>query len=316
MSKMAGKKMRMPRNSWPTHFGFKTFVNDCVESKRYSCRIFSLADWKKCVSSQKSQVPIVCCICEYETSVQIDNFHTRLSAKCFCTGAVRWSSREGHARLLQLISKTKYEPLPEMLSFDTWSKKSVDNHSYLPIRCMDCGVNADKCEINAFVQTRGARCACLNQTETMVYKFISRLCVDLYGDQVEVKREESISRLKKPLKFDIAIYTGSKLVLFVEVDGAQHFRRSTGFGVYSEGLFERDVKKEIDAIEFGVSVLRVFQEDVWHNRFAWKSFIRRFVQRAVEGVLPLKVYRQHHMYYQSGDYLALRKGTKVEVDLI
>ena len=308
------KKGRMPRNSWPTEFGYETFLKDCAESERYSCCILSLTDWKKNVTSQKSLIPITCRICKYQTLVSINNFHWRLSAKCFCTGAVQWSSKEGHERLLELISKTRYVPLPEMLSFDVWSKMKMNNHSYLPIKCMDCGVIAEQCEINAFVQTSGAKCACRNKTETMVYKFIAHSCIELYGDQIEVKREESISRLKRPLKFDIAISAGGKIVLLVEVDGAQHFRRRTGFDMDYEGLFQRDLKKEIDAIQFGIPLVRIFQEDVWDERFDWKSFLTRFITRAVDGVLPLKVYRQPHLYYRSGDYLDLRKGTSVEVD--
>lgn len=305
----------MPRKSWPKVHGHVTFLKDCDESGHFvpGEMISQLKDWKRIVKNQKTKVPVRCTVCNYETLVTLDNFHTRRSAKCFCTGAVPWCTQAGHAQLLLLIQDSRFEALPEMLSFSYWAATPKNHHSYLPIRCKDCKVVADTCEINSFVQHRTARCGCLWKTQRLVFEHIAHVCIDMYGDNVTVRREVVISKSKWPLRFDVAIFNNGKLVLLVEIDGGQHFRHSTGFPVDLYEIQQRDLKKELDAVKKGIPLLRLYQEDVWNEKFDWKSFTTRFVTRAVDGVLLPEVYRQQTKVYHTGEYAKLRQGTRVQV---
>lgn len=43
---------------------------------------------------------------------------------------------------------------------------------------------------------------------------------------------------------------------------------------------KRDLAKEKWAISKGVSVVRVLQEDVWHDLFDWQGWVARSIQKA------------------------------------
>ena len=74
------------------------------------------------------------------------------------------------------------------------------------------------------------------------------------------------------MPFDIIL--DDPLNIIVEVDGPQHFKEHKYFK--SRTLPEiqaMDAMKEVRAIKKGYGLIRVKQEDVWHERIDWKQLL-------------------------------------------
>ena len=112
------------------------------------------------------------------------------------------------------------------------------------------------------------------------------------------------------MKYDIAIQTDNRILLVVEVDGRQHFESNKKF----EQTQLNDVEKEVAAIDAGVPVLRLFQPDVWNDRFDWKAWLRSQVSLALTKQLIVGVHRQPGCtMYSSDRYVERRVATSVAV---
>lgn len=79
---------------------------------------------------------------------------------------------------------------------------------------------------------------------------------------------------KKFMYFDFCI---KKYKIMIEIDGRQHFKQVSNWGSPVETL-ERDVEKMKKAIENGYSVIRIIQEDIWHDRNDWKEKLKESIE--------------------------------------
>ena len=299
----------MPRKTWPTERGYKQFLLDCECGKYDACgNVRNLDQWVKNVKGNGSLVDVRCQRCLYTTSVVLRNFHIRKSARCFCTGAVRWSTKEGHARLLEIVGRSRFRASQNLMSFEWWSSQPRDNYSHVSIICKECGVISENVQVNSFVRNQTAACGCLWKTERMVAEFVLDYCKAY--DAVSVVRQYPLGKMKKPLHCDIAVLHHRELLLAVEVDGAQHFRDNTQFaGITSHDLQTRDLIKERAATASGASLIRIYQEDAWLKKFDWQSFISDFIDKALARSLTIGVYHQPHVLYQKGIYARMRQGS-------
>jgi very-short-patch-repair endonuclease len=75
----------------------------------------------------------------------------------------------------------------------------------------------------------------------------------------------------------------------LECDGGQHFRDVAMFRSSFDDQLERDVHKTLLALEHGVSVVRVVQEDVWADRGKWKAALSAALAFALERGEPAVV---------------------------
>ena len=67
--------------------------------------------------------------------------------------------------------------------------------------------------------------------------------------------------------------------MLVELDGPQHFWVQHN---YTDDGCERDRLKETWALQQGLCVIRVLQEDVWNDRLDWQGWITRSIEAARE----------------------------------
>lgn len=74
------------------------------------------------------------------------------------------------------------------------------------------------------------------------------------------------------LPFDIYL---PRYRLIVEVDGAQHFRNVANWGNDLQKRQERDIYKMQRAIQNGLRIIRICQEDVWMHQARWKVLIEK-----------------------------------------
>ena len=103
------------------------------------------------------------------------------------------------------------------------------------------------------------------------------------------------------MPFDAAVTVGGVAVILVEVDGSHHF--DSDFNT----TMRNDVAKEKGAVERGILVVRLHQNDVRHRRFDWKLHLKQMVTSALSGGLEVKIDTQPgQSAYTSGIYASKR----------
>lgn len=83
--------------------------------------------------------------------------------------------------------------------------------------------------------------------------------------------------------FDFHLTFPGGFEVIIELDGAQHFWVHRDY--YTDAGCERDLSKEKWAVERGLCVVRVLQEDVWHDRLDWQGWLVRSIEAARPRVL-------------------------------
>jgi very-short-patch-repair endonuclease len=79
---------------------------------------------------------------------------------------------------------------------------------------------------------------------------------------------------KKCLPFD---YFLPDYKLIIEVDGRQHFRQVSKWNS-PEFVQERDKFKMKCALEHGLSIIRINQEDIYYNKYDWKEKLKQYIK--------------------------------------
>ena len=64
--------------------------------------------------------------------------------------------------------------------------------------------------------------------------------------------------------------------ILIELDGNQHFTRVSNWGT-PEDIQKKDVEKIQKSIQNGYSIIHLPQEDVWHERYDWKTALREIM---------------------------------------
>lgn len=158
------------------------------------------------------------------------------------------------------------------------------------IECVDCGLETERIARNV---GRHGCALCANRSERKLYEF-------LVGE-LKVPRE----RVTYQASFD---WCGRKRFDFrvdervlLELDGAQHFAPvrtwKTGFDVCHD-----DLDKENQAVANGFRVVRLLQEDVWHDTDDWKEYLKGAIQSVPTPGVTVPARRE----YTQGVYARLR----------
>jgi hypothetical protein len=141
----------------------------------------------------------------------------------------------------------------------------VNSHTNIIINCKKHG---------DFEQTpnshlSGSGCPkCAFKTESMVMEFLNKH--DIFSDQqFSPNWLNNINGNSKKRRFDIAIHLTKTII---EIDGGQHFKQVRNWGS-PEFQRRNDVDKMLLALEHGYSVVRLFQEDIYNQKWNWQKFI-------------------------------------------
>jgi len=144
-----------------------------------------------------------------------------------------------------------------------WSDKNTEkprnifnsSHTKYWFDCVKCKHSFDS-SLNAI--NRGVWCPfCINKTEAKLYEKI----LDKYSSLIRQFKQEWCK--KKIFDFCIPEYK-----IIIELDGPQHFRQIMNWK-NPEEQFENDKFKEKCANNNGYSVIRLLQEDVFHDTYDW-----------------------------------------------
>ena len=112
---------------------------------------------------------------------------------------------------------------------------------------------------------RGCGCPyCVNKTEFILYEYIQKK----YEITKQFKKDWcKNNNTNKYLPFDFCI---EEYKIIIELDGRQHFEQVCNWSSPEE-QFENDKYKEKCANENGYSVIRLLQEDVFNDKYDWKT---------------------------------------------
>ena len=110
---------------------------------------------------------------------------------------------------------------------------------------------------------RGSGCPhCINKTETKLYEFLKTS----YPNLVHQFKVEWCKKMRY-LPYDFCI---PDLKIIIELDRAQHFKQVQNW-MSPEETLENDHYKERCATDNEYNVIRLLQEDVWNDRYDWKT---------------------------------------------
>lgn len=118
-------------------------------------------------------------------------------------------------------------------------------------------------------------CVCSNCTHKTEKKFYEWLILKYNTLKIINQPKFEWCKNVNYLPFD---FETIPLDLLIEIDGVQHFKQVSNWK--SPKLTqERDVYKMKQAIKNNKSIIRISQEDVWYDRYDWKSDITQYIKK-------------------------------------
>ena len=130
--------------------------------------------------------------------------------------------------------------------------------------CEECNNNFKTTLSNI---NRGNQCPyCKNKTEKMFADWLT-------DEKIPFEREKKFDwciNLETDRHFPFDFYLPNHKVI-IEIDGRQHVEQVDHFKNDLQTIQERDNYKETLAIENGIHVIRICQEDIFHNRIDWEK---------------------------------------------
>lgn len=162
------------------------------------------------------------------------------------------------------------------------------SHNQYVFDCPDC---SRAFTIGVSFVSIGQWCTCIrNKTEVKLHKFLLTTYPDL---TIEYQKTFEWCKKQKYLPFDFCI---ESLRLIIELDGKQHFKQIPKWTPF-EITQENDRYKMGRSREHGYSMIRIYQEDVWHDRNNWQQKLIDAIDTCptIENIFIGDIYQQHPM---------------------
>jgi very-short-patch-repair endonuclease len=145
-------------------------------------------------------------------------------------------------------------------------------HDEYIFKCDDCGniFPTKVCSVS-----RGNWCPkCKNKTEKKLWKWLKE-----NFPEYTIIHQPKFSWCKNPktgneLPFDFVI---KELGLIIELDGDQHFKQVSTWDP-PEKVQNRDIFKMSNAYKLGYKIMRIYQEDVYHDRNIWDQKLKTYIE--------------------------------------
>jgi hypothetical protein len=263
--------------------------------------------------TEDSLIDVVCTKCSSKVPVRIADL-MRDHLACMCNGKMRWNSEDGRRRLMNIIKESRFvieHQLPLYLTETT----------EIAMQCTKCNLAITT---TARHLNRGdVGCLCSNTSEQKVVDLVKATLVSEFANiEWEVVPQYKDASLvgvnNRKLKFDCAVLLRGTPVLFVEVDGPQHFHLGSYFvGPRAEqdhkNCIEHDFRKEIFAMEYEVPMLRLLSRSVYFDILNWRQWIVFRLRLAMRHTLEAEIHRLgKSTHYTTGAYAERRMGTVLQ----
>lgn len=134
-------------------------------------------------------------------------------------------------------------------------------------------INCDTCKneiyvmIDKFVSADGCCSFCRNKTEAKMLEFLNISYTDIIP---QARFDWCINtETSQRMPFD---FTLEKFKVIIEIDGIQHFEQVAKWKTPIETQ-TKDIKKIIESIKNGYSIIHIYQPFIWNNTIDWKNDI-------------------------------------------
>jgi very-short-patch-repair endonuclease len=132
---------------------------------------------------------------------------------------------------------------------------------------------------------------CVNKTEFILYEYLQKL----YEITKQFKKDWCKNNdTNKYLPFDFCI---EELKIILELDGRQHFEQVMNWKTPEEQC-ENDKYKEKCANENGYSIIRLLQEDVFNDKYDWKTELINNIEKIQTDNIIQNIYMCKNNEYQ------------------
>ena len=160
---------------------------------QYDASRMDWAWWKGHVEGAGSTVDVTCRECGHRSrSTTLRCLQSGASPGCFCSGAVPWSSQEGHARCLAML-KGRYGNQYDASRMDwVWWKANIKGFaSTLDVTCRECGYRSRSTTVGSLQSGTSPGCFCNGAVPWSSREGHARclaLLKDRYGNQYDASR--------------------------------------------------------------------------------------------------------------------------------
>ena len=272
--------------------------------EQYDASRMDWAWWSNNIMDALSTIDVMCGECGHRSeSTTLNRLQKGQSPGCFCNRAVPWSSREGHARCLAML-KSRYGEQYDASRMDWawWSNNIMDALSTIDVICGECGHRSESTTLSSLQKGQGPGCLCNRRTEAKLERWL--VATFPSGTVTSQVRGCTNPGTQRPLPFDFGLCNDTVLI---ELDGdIGHFGRGWRRNAADDGgVPQRDLQKELWAMQEGKVVIRLLQEDVYSDSWAWGDFLTSAIQHATCSAQPC-VLTQDAAQYEGGIYRKLR----------
>lgn len=137
---------------------------------------------------------------------------------------------------------------------------TMSSNKKYKFNCLECKQTYEQTLGN---KTNGNRCPyCKHKTEKKIMEFLRK-------ENIKFKHQYKFNDYTKKYDFLLIDYN-----LILEIDGDQHFKDNKHFKSSAETNQQNDKQKMVKCINNGISVLRIYQPDIWKDTIDWQQEIK------------------------------------------
>lgn len=270
----------------------------CMGEERGFVVVTNEEEWLKACTGKGYCPTFRCKKCdETVTSSTINHLRWGRSIGCSCNlnSAKHWRYRRSEVVLIG-----EERGFVVVTDEEEW-RNGCTGKEYCPtFRCIKCNKTVTSTSVHSLSSGQSIGCHCRKRTEGKLFDWLNERFPPESGVIVSTQYRGPKTTRDHWTHFDFYLTFPDGFEVLVELDGAQHFWISNGW--HTDDGCERDLLKEEWAVQRGLCVIRVLQEDVWYDRLDWQGWLVRSIAAARSGepqpITPdAPEYRSHESAY-------------------
>ena len=174
---------------------------------------------------------------------------------------------------IQISNKLNIEDVNLILNNFDYKCIEYENNKKLKVQC---DKNHLITSLSLFDYKRGRRCPfCFNKTEEKVFKFLN----EFYNVKYQFTPDWCINpKTGRCLRYDFLL---NDYKIIIELDGVQHFEQVMNWEP-PDTTRNTDVFKMNKAVENSHHLIRLFQKDIWYDKYDWKTYLKSKIEYLIE----------------------------------
>jgi len=134
---------------------------------------------------------------------------------------------------------------------------------------------------------------CINKTEGKFKKYLENNNSKLFIKKISPKYRPKWANFEKThntfYEYDFLITLINNVKIIIEIDGPQHYKQVSNWAIPLYNQI-RDRIKELLALKHNINLIRLNQEDIWHDKNEWIDTITQFINRKYKNNEEIEIY--------------------------